>query len=694
MKAPRGPASPARRTLAALLTAALGVALLAGPTSAQDRPPAEAFPATAAAASTSTAPSTASASAPASRPELAADELPNPDSVKAFDRPSDDGSAILVTWSKPAKEAAGLVYVVEMAASPDDFARGQYEARVVEPGRRSLAAAEPGYFGFSEANKRIYFADISPAALLNKPPLKPAQLEEYAAQKVITPNDLARAMPVLYDLGYLAQEPPPAPLPEPWHRPATSAPATQSQPAPAGSQPATASAPASTEEAVKTPTPEDERTWFDHLCEYLSDRKWLIDYARKDPSVLGGKDLARALAALEVGFRQPDAQDAQEEIKWLSRLMEYLRNRELLTAAAAPDRKVISRETLASALAALETEYLKQASPREQAGQGWLHRLLTFVKSQDEYWQADRKAQIDRRKWYFRLAVLYGGRKTYIERDGVPVVVSASAKANWFKWGKLNNLILSLAFCGAVFAFIQVAKRRPNLFIRKIAGLDAVDEAIGRATEMDRPVFFVHGLAGVGDLPTIASINVLARVARRAAEHDTRLRVLNNDPLVTAVSQEVVQQAYTEAGRPDAYNADDVSLVASDQFSYVAAVSGNMVRDQPGAIFLLGYFYAESLLLSETGASTGAIQVAGTDAYTQLPFFITTCDYTLIGEELYAASAYLSREPRLLGSLRGQDIGKAFLMIAIVLLSLVLTIALVFGERLEWVRSLFTAVGG
>ena len=55
----------------------------------------------------------------------------------------------------------------------------------------------------------------------------------------------------------------------------------------------------------------------------------------------------------------------------------------------------------------------------------------------------------------------------------------------------------------------------------------------------------------------------------------------------------------------------------------------------------------------------GAIQIAGSDAVTQIPFFITTCDYTLIGEELYAASAYLGREPILLGSLKAQDYAKA-----------------------------------
>ncbi len=87
-----------------------------------------------------------------------------------------------------------------------------------------------------------------------------------------------------------------------------------------------------------------------------------------------------------------------------------------------------------------------------------------------------------------------------------------------------------------------------------------------------------------------------------------------------------------------------------------------MIRERPAAIFLIGYFFAESLILAETGQSVGAIQIAGQADPSQLPFFVATCDYTLIGEELYAASAYLSREPVLLGSMRGQDIAKAILL--------------------------------
>jgi len=61
-----------------------------------------------------------------------------------------------------------------------------------------------------------------------------------------------------------------------------------------------------------------------------------------------------------------------------------------------------------------------------------------------------------------------------------------------------------------------------------------------------------------------------------------------------------------------------------------------------------------------------------------LPFFITACDYTLIGEELYAASAYLSREPLLLGSLAGQDYGKMIILIVLLISSGLILLASIF----------------
>lgn len=244
---------------------------------------------------------------------------------------------------------------------------------------------------------------------------------------------------------------------------------------------------------------------------------------------------------------------------------------------------------------------------------------------------------------------------------------SATPTQQLFDFAAMNNLLLSVIFAIIIMAFILAARRNPNLFVRRIQGLEAVDEAIGRATEMGKPVLQVNGLDPLSTLSTIAAVNILGRIARKVANYDSELLVPCFDPVVMTVSQEVVKNAYLEAGRPDAYREDNIYFVTDQQFSYVASVCGIMLRDKPAANFFLGYFYAESLLLAETGSTTGAIQIAGTDALTQLPFFITTCDYTLIGEEVYAASAYLAKEPMLLGSLKGQDVGKAFVMLMIIL---------------------------
>lgn len=257
-----------------------------------------------------------------------------------------------------------------------------------------------------------------------------------------------------------------------------------------------------------------------------------------------------------------------------------------------------------------------------------------------------------------------------------------SPENSWFDKSKLNNFIIMVTLSAIVLYFIRHARNGAEIKLRKIKGLEAVEEAIGRAAEMGKPVLFVHGLASMGSISTIAAVNILGRIAKRVAEYDTTLKVVNNDPIVMSVSQEVVKEAFLEAGRPDSYMEENTFLVAAEQFPYVAAVSGIMNRERPAANFYMGYFYAESLLLAETGAGTGAIQIAGTDSYTQLPFFITTCDYTLMGEELYAASAYLSKEPLLLGSLRAQDIGKAILIVILVAGTALATFGITFITRI------------
>ena len=254
--------------------------------------------------------------------------------------------------------------------------------------------------------------------------------------------------------------------------------------------------------------------------------------------------------------------------------------------------------------------------------------------------------------------------KVYTDESGNSYFMPVS---NWFKSNMIPALIASLTFGLLVFIMVRKAKKGHNLFIRSIAGIEEIDNAIGRATEMGKPILFVPGLSGISDVATLAGLSILGRVAKKAAEYDTKILVPVRTPIVLPIAQEVVKEAHYEAGRPDTYDKNSAFFITTSQFAFVAGVNGIMIREKTATNFYMGMFWAEALIMTETGSSTGAIQIAGTDAITQIPFFITTCDYTLIGEELYAASAYLAREPLMLGTLKAQDYVKLLIIIFVVL---------------------------
>jgi len=277
---------------------------------------------------------------------------------------------------------------------------------------------------------------------------------------------------------------------------------------------------------------------------------------------------------------------------------------------------------------------------------------------------------VDGIEYYYRIdciaATIDDQGKQTVHATPAAVIGPAASSAQWFNKNRTIALVLILLVSGAILYFIQKAKSGAPIYVRKIAGIDAVEEAIGRATEMGKKVFFVPGIQDMNDVQTIAGIAILGRVAQVAAECETWLEVPVSKSLVMVTARETMKEAYSRAGRPDSFKEAQVHFITDEQFAYAAAVDGMIVREKPAAIFYMGAFFAESLILSETGNASGAIQIAGTGEPTQLPFFVAACDYTLLGEELFAASAYLSREPRQLGSLKGQDMGKILFLTAII----------------------------
>ncbi len=240
----------------------------------------------------------------------------------------------------------------------------------------------------------------------------------------------------------------------------------------------------------------------------------------------------------------------------------------------------------------------------------------------------------------------------------------------FFNKGRVNILLAIILFALFLIYYMSRAKKGAELFIRKIAGLDAVEEAVGRATEMGKPILYVPGLGDIDFPSVIASMNILGEIAKKSAVYENPLIVVNCYPVVYTVAREVVKQAYTGQGKIDKFKDDYVRYLTESQFGYAAAINGIILREHPATNFFIGPFFAESLLMAETGNQVGAIQIAGTDQVLQLPFFVTACDYTLLGEEVYAASAYLTKEPILVASLKAQDTGKFLVLIILMMFTI------------------------
>ena len=253
--------------------------------------------------------------------------------------------------------------------------------------------------------------------------------------------------------------------------------------------------------------------------------------------------------------------------------------------------------------------------------------------------------------------------------------------APWIAPDKIPTLIAIAVFAWVMFASQRKAKRGVEIPIRRLAGLDALEEAIGRATEMGRPVLYVPGTDEIKEIQTIYSMMILRHVARKTAEFGTPLIVPTKNAVVLAFAEEAVRQGCADAGRPEAFVADNVRYLSDEQFAYCAGIAGIMYRERPAANIYMGMFYAEALILAETGFLGGAIQVAGTARPEQLPAFVAACDYTIMGEEYFAVTAYITRDPNLVGTIRAGDVVKIAAIVLFLVGTWLATTAQVGGGR-------------
>jgi hypothetical protein len=225
------------------------------------------------------------------------------------------------------------------------------------------------------------------------------------------------------------------------------------------------------------------------------------------------------------------------------------------------------------------------------------------------------------------------------------------------------TLALLVISVGVILWQIQKTKAGgPLPQIRKIAALEAIPEVVGRAVEMGRPVHFTSGVGRLDDEfapQTLAATEILSHITKLAAEYDAEIVTTVAPALVLPVQTDAMRQGYALAGKQEQFSESQVRFASEVQMAYASAAAGFIQREKAAVNIMIGAFYGETMLIAESGVHAGAIQVMGTVRMYQLMFMAVIADYLLIGEEMFAAGAYITKDRVRLGAVKGQDLIKA-----------------------------------
>jgi hypothetical protein len=241
--------------------------------------------------------------------------------------------------------------------------------------------------------------------------------------------------------------------------------------------------------------------------------------------------------------------------------------------------------------------------------------------------------------------------------------------------GRILELLYTIIFIAISWYHINRTKTGWLPYFRTIPALDAIDEIVGRAVEMGRPITVGPGVSTQIDDQTLVGLEIIRYTAQQAAEKGAEIIATTLSSTQFPLIQEMVRTAFLEAGVPEAYKPENVRYIASNSLAYATGVQTIVERENCVANINVGQTGGAIMLLFARSKTVlgDVINLGGTSKVLNTPHLIIVCHYVIIGEEMYAVSAYLQREPDQMAVVRVTDIFKAGIL-AIILAGLVLTL--------------------
>lgn len=222
----------------------------------------------------------------------------------------------------------------------------------------------------------------------------------------------------------------------------------------------------------------------------------------------------------------------------------------------------------------------------------------------------------------------------------------------------------------------QVDRGR-KFFVRRIPGLDVLDEAIERTTELGGVVNSNIGdmadLSGVYVGQTIAGLEVLGYVAKKCAKLRTKLlcsifgRSGSGGDMI-AVQTEILHDSYAAEGREEDFSATQVRYLGGDFQAYENGIFDFYVREKVTTNVYIGAWAGKGGGQPQYIAKAlGITNITGTVRLLALPQLAMSSDYFFIGEEIFAAGAELSQDPATTGTVALSDYFK-YIALAILII--------------------------
>lgn len=225
----------------------------------------------------------------------------------------------------------------------------------------------------------------------------------------------------------------------------------------------------------------------------------------------------------------------------------------------------------------------------------------------------------------------------------------------------LNVLGLGLVLLGGLLliGFTVLVRYGLKLSLRSLKSYDALTKQVSLAVESGGRVHVSLGsgsIIGEDTGTTISTLSMLEFVSEASSISDYSPVATTSDATTLPVIADTIRRAYRRKDALDRYETVSARLVAFDPLTMAGGATSIIADDNVRANVLAGSLGPEIALMAEAGQRKHLVQVAGSDRLQAQAAAYVMADHVLLGEELYGARAYLTKEPTAVAGLAVQDI--------------------------------------